>query len=1313
MFTEGILLCLSHDEMFELVLKQEDEQAVCWMDPIHQVCLLRIEKHHDAWWFQDNELNLKEQMLVWDQSYRIHYQGEDCLLYAQRQGATQRIFHMYALPQTGQVTIGRKKGDITINSPHISNHHACLFQDDGWTIEDLDSTNGVYVNHKRITSKRLVLGDVVYLMGCTLVMGTHWIGVNSDDERIEVKARLPPHRDEALPPIPEIPSSMMTWILQPYEPYVITSQICKDPPTQSKRERSPLIYTLGPSLTMGIASLSSSLFMVQSVLANGQPISAAAPSLIMAGSMLVGTLVWPLLTQRYERQKEARQEEKRTQCYEAYLHEQRMILQEEMKQLSDSLWSLYINDIPEAIKANQFWRYRLPIDEVIVCLGCGTLSIPHPYQCASQPLQIKEDPLEDQKEAFLRAPCMLQHAPILFHCAQLHIFSVTGTKDQRYAYAMFLLLQHVLLYAPNTSYLVLAIPEEQLFHFPHFLPHQFDEEGFRFLCHDSSSLSSVLYHLRQQVKPTIVLSFAMNVTAFFERMASELPIALFAFHPTSEAYEALSIKDQCVYSSLSTTPMVFSPIKQYEEIITTLCNMHLPTQVKTFPKVLGFLRLFQVHTIAQLQIEKRWSMCDSEYTLQANLGVMEDGEVMKLDLHERAHGPHGIVAGMTGSGKSELLITLILSLAVSYHPHDCAFILIDYKGGGMAKALEQLPHCAGVITNLDGSMIQRSLNSLHAELIKRQTLFAQTMSEQHLPSMNIDVYLKLFHEGKVKEPLPHLVIVADEFAELKQQEPQFMEQLIRIARIGRSLGIHLILATQKPSGVVDDQIWSNARFHICLKVADKADSMDMLKREEGASIKAVGRYYLQVGYDELFMEGQSAYAKGVYDPDAKDTSHVFIHEVGMDGSILRKWQRPQPQEKQASELQVVIEELSQLVKAKSITPCRLWLDVLPEIINEQEAPKGCIAMVDDPARQRQFPLYWKDQITNTLIFTQDLTCAEQMMKTLLVKHLETINRKPQMIAVIDGDQGTFAQLCHVYASLNLDDEEDLYFFMNYMRKEKKRLREEHDKEWLIFIHNVAALLEAYEDAESWLLEMARDHGRSGITIVMSATSLNEVRTRVFQQFENLYVFHLHDEQEAHLLIPGEWTLPKYPLRARWLYHEQSYEIQPITIHREQIVQNTQETMPQLLQHLTWNQLACTTNAKQLLIGQSLETRETIALPKEGHFIVTGKEGKNFFQLLQQLKDHLQAQMSFVEGLESPCMSALCIRYLPMEDLLYSLQHPLVRNCKQAGMLLWCGKGLEEVRYQWNLPANIQVLQRQDMAWISEEVMIIRRIEAIH
>ena len=285
--------------------------------------------------------------------------------------------------------------------------------------------------------------------------------------------------------------------------------------------------------------------------------------------------------------------------------------------------------------------------------------------------------------------------------------------------------------------------------------------------------------------------------------------------------------------------------------------------------------MYNVGMIEQLNILNRWKTNDPTKSLQAPIGVDKHREIFKLDLHEKFYGPHGLIAGMTGSGKSEFIITYILSMALNYHPNEVSFVLIDYKGGGLTGAFEnketglKLPHLAGTITNLDTIEMNRSLASIQSELRKRQRIFNAARDSLNESTIDIYKYQSLYRKGLVQEPVSHLFIVSDEFAELKDQRPEFMDQLISIARIGRSLGVHLILATQKPAGVVNDQIWSNSKFRVCLKVQDKSDSMDMIKCPDAASLKNPGRFYLQVGYNELFTLGQAAWAGAQYYPTEK------------------------------------------------------------------------------------------------------------------------------------------------------------------------------------------------------------------------------------------------------------------------------------------------------------------------------------------------------------------------------------------------------------------------------------------------------------
>ena len=301
--------------------------------------------------------------------------------------------------------------------------------------------------------------------------------------------------------------------------------------------------------------------------------------------------------------------------------------------------------------------------------------------------------------------------------------------------------------------------------------------------------------------------------------------------------------------------------------------------------------MYNVGKVEHLNPISRWERNNPVKSLAVPIGMGTDGKLFTLDLHEKYQGPHGLVAGMTGSGKSEFIITYILSLAVNFSPDEVAFVLIDYKGGGLADAFVDqkrgihLPHVVATITNLDGAAIQRSLTSIQSELSRRQELFKRAKSETGEGTMDIYDYQRLYRNKQVSEPMPHLFIISDEFAELKKQQPEFMDALISAARIGRSLGIHLILATQKPGGVVNDQIWSNTKFRACLKVQDRSDSMEMLKRPEAAELKHTGRFYLQVGYNEYFALGQSAWCGAEYTPQEqavqeKDNTVEFLDNAG-------------------------------------------------------------------------------------------------------------------------------------------------------------------------------------------------------------------------------------------------------------------------------------------------------------------------------------------------------------------------------------------------------------------------------------------------
>ncbi len=383
------------------------------------------------------------------------------------------------------------------------------------------------------------------------------------------------------------------------------------------------------------------------------------------------------------------------------------------------------------------------------------------------------------------------------------------------------------------------------------------------------------------------------------------------------------------------------------------------------PDMLTFLDMYKTSRVEDLDMYHKWLENRTYESMRSLIGQKAGEQPVYLDIHEKYHGPHGLVAGTTGSGKSETLQTYILSLVLNYHPHEVAFILIDYKGGGMAQSFIGLPHLAGVITNLGGNQTTRALLSINAEIKRRQ----HTFNEYKIK--HIDAYIELYRNGEAEEPMPHLLIIADEFAELKKEQPDFVRALVSAARVGRSLGINLILATQKPSGVVDDEIWSNTRFRICLRVADKQDSNEMLKRTDAAYITGTGRGFLQVGNDEIFDEFQSGWSGAPYTPevpfnDDSKAKAVIIGLTGKPEAVKKKKKKKGDNVKKFTQLDAMVQYAANLAEENHIKPLRqIWLPPLPglfylddlELTWDEKQIKLPVGLADDPQNQRQFPVY--------------------------------------------------------------------------------------------------------------------------------------------------------------------------------------------------------------------------------------------------------------------------------------------------------------------------------------------------------------------
>lgn len=369
-------------------------------------------------------------------------------------------------------------------------------------------------------------------------------------------------------------------------------------------------------------------------------------------------------------------------------------------------------------------------------------------------------------------------------------------------------------------------------------------------------------------------------------------------------------------------------------------------------------------------IAARWSHSP---TTDVVVGAGYDGP-FRLDL--RRDGPHALVAGTTGSGKSELLQTLVASLAVANRPDDLTFVLVDYKGGSAFKDCARLPHTVGMVTDLDTHLVGRALVSLGAELHRREHLLADPGAK------DLEDYWAMRRKQPDLPPIPRLVLVIDEFASMVAELPDFVTGLVSIAQRGRSLGIHLVLATQRPSGVVSADIKANTNLRISLRVTDQNDSSDVIDAPDAALIgkNQPGRAFVRTGASTL-MPFQSGRVGG-RSPDRESTATVEIEalawEIGWDQLGLPLPQRPKVEGEQTDEadtdLAALVDAVNDLTSHLAIPPAhRPWLDALPTMVTvadlpvhevDSEAdtalpPGAAWGLVDLPAEQAQRPMVFQ------------------------------------------------------------------------------------------------------------------------------------------------------------------------------------------------------------------------------------------------------------------------------------------------------------------------------------------------------------------
>lgn len=555
------------------------------------------------------------------------------------------------------------------------------------------------------------------------------------------------------------------------------------------------------------------------------------------------------------------------------------------------------------------------------------------------------------------------------------------------------------------------------------------------------------------------------------------------------------------------------------------------------------------------------------------IGRTGGGEPIYLDLREHHDGPHGIIAGKTGAGKSELLQSIITALAATHAPDRAQFLLIDFKGGASLRPFEKLPHTVGLVTDLqDGHLAERAITAMRSEIRRRKDLLNQADVQ------NIGSYRALADQ---LEPLANLLVIIDEFDTMVKEQPGFVNELITVVKQGRSLGVHLLVASQEPSSAVKDEIKGQLQYWMALRLGTVQDSREMLQRPDAFYLPSAipGRAYLRVGTEIKLFQGArvSAPFQGFGDDDQEDvividdmtgeaqqqqapqevsvtldgrqhTDLDFISEqINRAGSAYRRrqiWCPPLParltlSQKVSPKLQVLPPELVQNINGQG------WWHIQPR-------KRLClpIGIVDIPQESRQDVVEIDLNAGHVLVYGAPGSGKTTLLRTLLMSLGMTHSPSDVWCYIIDaGGQGlnAFQNMPHIGGVVHVrqvDQVRRVIWMVQRAIEEREKIQSdaEHQEQSgtrhsarqlpaiLLIIDKFALFREEYEAVG--LIEdliALSGQGRSyDIHLVITTDRPGDVPHRLQGLFDTRLLLRLTDESDA-LMLSGRRAVAQIPL----------------------------------------------------------------------------------------------------------------------------------------------------------------------------------------
>lgn len=1044
------------------------------------------------------------------------------------------------------LTIGRSpQADIVIESPTTSWAHATIaIAGSKVRVVDLDSSNGTFIGDQRVTSEGVLVEE-----NCTVVVGGTAITLSKG---VAEPASSPPGLLPNLTPARTAPFN------RPPRPGVASGPKAVVPPKHTDPTK--------PSRFSWAAVLSPLIMAAAMVIIMQNPRFALFALL----SPIIGIATWAENKRRFKRDTE---EEK--QRYEKALVE----FEEDLSKAADVERARLEEAAPDPGRAmmrallpsTRLWQRRFgAADYLRLHCGIGHVDWEPPIDKSGS------SKLEPEVEEIVEAS-KIENAPVSVDLDNAGVVGIFGQRDGALALARSLAMQAATHVGPADLGIGFFTESSRsdVWEWAGWLPHTQMNDGnasSQWLGFDRRRSERLLSALRDSVDTQLASSFLIVVDSEVllegrestvrkllghgrhkagdsNRRNNEKPVSGIVIAETEDQLPASCTSVIEIHEDFTATlrhpqtrevieDVIYAGVSEDKAALVarTLAKFDDP-EVKvpgaSLPPMVSMLPLLDLHDLSGQAITKLWK---SNHQYSTPVGISEKG---KYSLDIIRDGPHGLVGGTTGSGKSEFLRTMVAGLAARVDPEHLTFILIDFKGGAAFAACNNLPHTIGTISNLDEQLANRALRALEAEMKYRQEAFARAGDGVD----NLDAYLAT----NPSEPMPRILVVIDEFAQLAKEFPDVLSALVSVGAVGRTLGIHMILATQRPAGVVNDDILANTNMRVALRVQSREDSTNVIGVPAASAISREqrGRAYVKLGEDDI-APIQTALVTGY--SDVEEEQRVEITEVifGTDAPPRK------PPRRRSSSEDNDLDKLIQAICAANVeagfsAPRPVWPEPLGESVPLELGEPGStpgdpkrmsggmrgntilVGLADDPDHQRQIRDGWDLNEGNLLLTGIPGSGTTTTLTSIALTAADAMSPEDLDLYVLDmgGSDalGELQALPHMagYVGTGQGSNELQARLIKHLRKELDRRKADPSlrRKAIVLLDGLATLRDEYQDADGMALldqlyRVYADGPSVGIHCVATSTRAKAVPSAIDDVTTQKWLFKLADPYDYSL-----------------------------------------------------------------------------------------------------------------------------------------------------------------------------------------------------